>query len=582
MPTVPKYGQLKTNLAPLPTARRSNSASTPEAEGAGVGAAMAQFGTVAARTGLIGYSEIEAAARERADQIQNLKTLEAFNELDRRFLDDREQGFLGKRGIDAHEQSAKYASDYQVEADAIGANLTSERARLYYEQLRINRVGSFRSNVDRHARAEYDKYESDQFNATMESSINAAIRAGANDLATVGLQLREQAAIIATHGDRLGMSKEAQELLKHKSAAAVHGGVVEQLLAQQKAPLAQAYFQEVKDVIAQGDPDAVERIERQLSEGITLQEAQKQADYLLAQFRNEEDARAAAKQITDPNVRKETISLIEHEFAIKNKLARESYEKLTLDAINVAERTGSWRNIPGWTNLKVEDREAIKRYLEVKATGATVKTDPNVYASLLTWANSENPEHRKQFLELNVAALADRLSPADLQEMQKMQQAARKGQNDLLAITEGKTSAMVDEALGAMGLPANPAEKGKEGHDQATYDRVGAYRRAVREAVARLEAEKGKKATEPEVQSIVDQLRTRVGQRVVKGGFFSDTYGDAYAFEVGQARITSAADIPPGEKRKIDEALRATGKPVDDKHRVEYFNKNLAITRKDR
>jgi len=585
VPTVPAYGQQKVNRAALPGVRRTSSASTALSEGAGVGQAIADIGEQGVRLGAGVFGIIQERERQRADEIQNLKTLEAFNNIDHQYLYDQQKGFLTKQGDQVVKDSVQYVSDYNAAADQIGEGIKSERARGYYNQLKANRTDSFRNRVDQHSTTEYDKFENQQFNATMESSINAAIAAGASDLDTVKLQLNEQDQAIAAHGARLGMSSDAQQLLKDKSHAAVHAGVIENLVSQQKMGTAQAYFDETKDTIAKGDPNAVERIQKALEEGTALYEAQKATDVIMATFKNEQDARDAAKiQIKDPKTRQTALELIEHEFNIRDQQQQQAHKDLTLKGLNIVEKTGTWTSIPPneWAQYTVGERDSIKEYLRAKAAGTTVKTDPNVWATLMTAAHSDDPQVRDAFVKANPLSWVGALSPSDWQEAMRLQSTIKKDANTLAASSDSTQTRMVNEALGYMGLPPNPIEPGKEKFDKDTYDRVGAYRRSVREAISRVEAATGKKATDAEVQSVVDELRTKVGKRTMSTGRLWNTYGDAYAFEVAQAQAHDAADIPPTEKRMIDDALRSKGLPVDDAHRLELFNVRLSLTRKDR
>lgn len=585
MPRVPQYGQLKVASSPVPGVRKGSSASTFESEGGAVALARGQIGETIARVGIQGFAAIQQQERERADQLGNLQTLQKFNELDHKYLYDQEHGFLNKKGIEPHEQSAKYVGDYDLDAAAIGADVKTAKQQEYYEQLRANRLDSFRQRVDQHSSQQYDAYEQQQFQATIESSINSAVNAGAGDLATVRLQLQQQDEAIANHGARLGMSPEAQQLFRDKTRAAVHSGIVENLLDQNKTNAAKAYFEETKDAIAKGDPNAVAHIEKAINEGVVLQQAQKKSDQILATTSTLTEARDAAKAIEDPKVRQQTMELVEHELAVREHQKDEEHKATTLKGLNIVEKTGTWTSIPAheWATYTVGERESIKEFLRQKAAGTAVKTDPNVYAAIIAAAHSENPQDRADFQRLNPLTLVDKLSPSDFQEVVRLQESSRKGENDLAADAANQ-GRMVNEALVGMGLPDTPVEPGKDKYDAIAYERVAGFRRAVREAIGRLEADKGKKATDVEVQSIVDTLRTRVaiGGRVVKSGTFVNTYGDAYAFEVKQAQITDAADIPPAERRHIDDALRATGQPVDDVHRIKLFNVNLARVRKDR
>src|SRR5512138_3252169 len=391
---------------------------------------------------------------------------------------------------------------------------------MYAEQQRIQRRATLADRIDTHAVQQMDAYEGEQFKATMQSSVNAAIAAGVDDLPRIRQEFQFQDDAIAKHGARVGMSPEAQQVFRDGLRAKVHGQVVENLIARQQDKTAKAYFEETRDAIAKGDPEAVERITKALEEGTRLAEAQRQSDTILAATKDPAQARAAAKAITDPKVRQTALELVEHELSVREQQKRQAHEDLTLKGLNIVERTGTWSSIPAneWAQYTVGERDAIKSYLATKAKGVTVKTDPEWWAKIARGLNDPDPEIRKFWQHANP------------EEFIRAQASSRKGDEAVITNAAAQTQ-IVDEALGSMGLNPNPVEPGKENHDPIAYARTSAFRAAVRSAVGRLEADSGKKATDREVQAIVDQLRTKTGtQRVIKPGAFGGTMGDAYAF----------------------------------------------------
>jgi hypothetical protein len=593
MPRVPKYGQLKVATTALPGARRQ-AHETYESQGGPVGEAMAAFGATAARIGVLGYSEIQQKERERADDLANLETARRFNDLEHVLVYDEQNGILTKKGLEPHELRPQYMARFDEEASKFAGDLKSDKQRLYFEQQRIQRRSSIGARIDQHSVQQMDAYEGEQFKATMQSSVNAAIAAGADDLARVRQEFDFQDEAIAKHGARVGMSPAAQQVFRDELRAKVHAQVVDNLLSRQKDSAAKAYFEETRDAIAKGDPQAIERIQTKLEEGTRLGEAQRASDGILASSMNAEQMRAAAKAIEDPKVRQTTLELVEHELTLRDRKKREDHEALTLRGLNIAEQTGRWTAIPKaeWLQYEVGERLAIKNYLEDKARGVATKTDPTFYASMIQMANGINPSTgqpdpsaRRAFQQLNPVTMLGKLSTSDHAEIVRLQQASRKNDQDTvnkLSTDAQNQTAMVNEALVTMGLPTNPVEPGKDDHDPIQYERINAFRRAVREAATRKARETGHAVTDPELQSIVDQLRTRTStQRVIKKGYFNNK-GPAFAFEVAQAQIDDVTAIPATERRLIEEALKASGLKVTDTEILRFFNLSLRKTRKDR
>lgn len=593
MARVPTYGERKVTTAALPGVRKRN-ADTYESLGGTVGEAASQQGRVIAGLGAGIFEKAQQQERQRADDVKNLETVRAFNDLDHKLLYSEDQGILNKRGLEPHELQEKYLEDFDNESSRISGNLRTDRQRLFFEQEKIRRRDAFRNRANEHALKQLDAYEAETFKSTMTSSVNAAIAAGGDaDFARVNGELQFQLKALKQHGSRMGMPPAAQELMRDELEAKVHGGIVEKLLAKQNDKGAAEYFAQTKDLIARGDPDAVERIEKAVNEGVLLGRAQRKSDAIIATAKTPADARAQAKQIPDPKERQATLELVEHELAVKDRQDREAHEAMTLKGLNIVERTGRLSSIPPaeLSQYTVGERSALKNYLDDKARGIPTPTDPSVFSALIGMASSADPDVRQKFQELNPLSLVDKLSPSDFQEVVKLQASTRKGdveKANALLVNPAAQNQMVNEALVTMGLPTNPVEPGKDNHDPVEYDRINQFRRAVREAVIRFEQTdlKGqRKASDTEVQSIVDQLRTRTGKgaRVLKARpFYPDKYGDAYAFEEAQAQADDVNDIPAGERRRLEDALKAEGIAVTDTALLKYFNLRLSITRKDR
>src|SRR5512138_658202 len=433
MPRVQSYGASRVQTAALPGVRKQ-AHETYESSGGPVGEALARAGTTGMQIGLSAYSQIQQAERERADDIANLRTAEQFNNLEHSLLYDEQTGILNKKGLDPHQLRQEYLDKF----DEVSSNITSEaktgRQQMYAEQQRIQRRATLADRIDTHAVQQMDAYEGEQFKATMQSSVNAAIAAGVDDLPRIRQEFQFQDDAIAKHGARVGMSPEAQQVFRDGLRAKVHGQVVENLIARQQDKTAKAYFEETRDAIAKGDPEAVERITKALEEGTRLAEAQRQSDTILAATKDPAQARAAAKAITDPKVRQTALELVEHELSVREQQKRQAHEDLTLKGLNIVERTGTWSSIPAneWAQYTVGERDAIKSYLATNAKGVTVKTDPEWWAKIARGLNDPDPEIRKFWQHANPVEFVDVLSPSDYQEFIRAQASSRKGDEAVL------------------------------------------------------------------------------------------------------------------------------------------------------
>jgi hypothetical protein len=585
MPRVETYDGRKVETAALPGARKQAS-ETFESQGGQIGQAQAGFGGVVARVGLNLYSEVKRAEQDRADQVANLTTLRRLNDLDHRILHDPDKGMLQKRGLAVMENRDAALEEFDKEAGAIGEGLKTARQRTFYEAQREQRRDAVRQSIDTHGSRELEKHEAQEAQATLASLHNGAI-ADPADLPRIARNIQQGEQVIDTHGQRIGLGPEARTAAKAKFRGQVHVGVVDRLLASEQDVAAQEYFEETRDQIS--DPDQVTRLTKALEEGSIRGQSQRHTEALLSVHTTLEDARAAAKQIDNPKLQDAVIGRLEHEFTVRDRQEREAHEGMVLRGLNIAERTGDWRKIPvsEWQQYTVGERGAIQNYLEQKAAGVTVKTNPHVYTHLSTLALSSDPALRKAFVTANPAEWIDKLSPSDYKHFVDLQGKVRSGDDEAahkLLVNVAQQTTMVDEALVGMGLDPTPPQPGTKTADPIASERVASFRRAVREAVTRHETRTGKPATDADVQSIVDQLRAPAGRRVVSDSplWPGATTVQGYAFETAKARVERAADVPGAERRQIEAALRAKGKPITETAIVELFNLRLSITRGDR
>lgn len=583
MPKVPTYGQQKVDKAPLPGVRKQQT-DTAESLGAGVAEAQGReaqtIGAVAGGLGdLAGKAALDIHAREvdRADQIAALEFDRQLGEL-QLTLEQRVKQTRGKDALALHKDVLEA---YDTEAGKVAAGLTTDRQRFAFERAKTERRLQLGGLINNHTTAEIDRYEEQETTAYLDTSVKAAV-ANANDHGRIAQELARQAAAVEAHGDRIGLGPEAKASLVAKMRSETHLGVLEQLLANDQDRQASIYFDEVKDQIA---GDKLAGVTKALEEGSLRGESQRLADGIVRKGGTLADQRAAAREVKDAKLRDAVMERIEHEGTIRERQEREQHEALVTSGKNIIDTTGDWRRIPAgdWAKLTVGESGALKNYAENLAAGIPVKTDPHAYYLLSTMATSTDAKLRDQFLRTNLLGYVNRLSGSDLQHFMDAQGSVRKGDDaaaDKLLSSTTNQNAMVDEALVGMGLDPTPPQPGATRFDKSNSERVGAYRRAVREAVTRLESTQGKPATDEQVQSVVDQLRAPTGRR--DAGHFWNTELKAYAFEVAQAKVAAVDDVPAAERRKIEAALRKHGRPVTDAAILGLFNLNLSYTRGDR
>lgn len=597
MPRVERYGERRVETRPLADTSRQQaedtyaSAGGPIAEGelqlararADVGQALERVGGTATSVGAGTLVDLWRQERARQDELAVLSADRQLAELENELLHTPETGALNARGRDTLPLHDQVLEQFDKRAGELATSMATDRQRLAFERARSGRRVAISEALNRHTSAEMRAWEQAETAAYLETTVSSAI-ANADNPARVAEELARVETTIRQHGARIGLGPEAQQAAIDKARSQVHVGVIDRLLAQENDQGAQVYFEETRDQIA---GPALARIESALEEGGRRGASQRKADEIFASTPTLEQALEAVRAIADPQLRDDVQSRIEHEFTRRAAAERQAHEALTIEATNIIDRTGDWRRIPAnvWSQLTTGERASLKAYAEHRVEERAVKTDPNAYYFLSLLATSTDERLRTQFLQTNVASYVDRLSPADLKHFIDLQGSVRKGDEDraraLLTNTTNQ-NAMVNEALLSMGLDPTPIQPGSDNFDPQMAERVGAFRRAVREAVVRLEQEQKKAATDDQVQSIVDQLRAPTGRRVKETGRIWNSYETAYAFETAQAQVAKVTDIPAGERRRIEAALRARQQPITDAAIVALFNAALTRTRKDR
>lgn len=581
MPVV-GYRTRKVSTDALPGVRKS-AALTSAAAGVGIEAAKADKANALSGLG----DTISRAAAQSAQifaQKEDDTVLLAADTSLGKWVNDKtfnpETGFQNVHGKDALGLAATVSDEFEAYASSLAATLKTDRQRAAFARVRAQHAVNLHGDVERHTFTEARKYESDELQSSIATKVNAA-QVNAQDPRRVAQELAGIEANLNLHGPRVGMSPETVTLAIAKARSAVHVGVISNLLADGQHARAKAYFEEVRDQISGEQLDTVTHA---VKDGSTRGAAQQASDAIIREGGTLTEQRDKAKAIEDPDVRDQALDYIEHEADIRKREAQVKDEDLMVTAGNLIDASKSIKSVPPalWVQLTPGQKNTLKEYAKSLVTGGgpgAVKTDPGELYKLLT-LSSTNPD---AFLKTNLLNYKASLSAADLEQMMRQQATLRAGDKSggaAFFASEKIQNDMTDEAIRAMyRLEPTPSEIKKVPGLQESVDR---FRRAVREAVARKETQSGKKATEADVQSIVDTLSTTVGVRVAKAGIFSRSYAPAFAFETAQAKVTTAAQVPVSERRQIERALTARGYPVTDTAIVNLFNEQLARTRKDK
>ena len=549
------------------------------AEQAGAVSGVGDVLTRAGASGLrIAYSEMEAA-KARADETA---VYEGDNDLaswELGYLHDAEKGALHVRGKSAAGLIDHVREEFNKTADTIRARLVGDRQQQAFRRRALARWERINATVQQHTARELHEFEVTETVRGIGLATSAAVQ-NFFDPMRVKQELDDGRAKVSRLARLTGLGPDAAADETLKFTTGVHDGVIAQLLTANQPKQAEIWYEAAKDQITgAAQAPIVAKIQKANHETSIRGDAQRQADAIIRAGGKLQDQREKAKAIADPEVRDRALDYIEHEANLREKAERDDGEADLLRAYNLAEQGGlaavqRATRADGsslWLNLKGSSRSELRSYVRVRATGATVKTDMGALYTLLT-LSSTNPN---EFLTTNLLDYRNKLSDGDLEQMMRLQAQKREGKpaGEIFA-SEGLQNEIIDTGLRQM---FGPDWEKKMKSDPDLSNRVGAFRRAVREGVER--EHPGTKATRPDIQAVVDTLVAPT-QRYVDG-WFSNTPA-RYAFETAQAQVKSVADVPPGERQKIEASLRRKGIAVTDAEIVKWFNEKLQRVRGDR
>lgn len=584
MPRV--YGQRQVGLAPLPGVRKQ-AAETALSEGAGVAEAQGHIGSALAAVGSVGQqladrmgnmaAEQAKQARDSADQTAVLDASNQLSDWSNERLYTPGTGALAQKGKDALGLPESVVNDFNTKADEVAGGLATDRQREAFAKVRSEHQQNLDLTVRRHTLGEMQNYESGELKSYVDNATNAAVQ-NALDPNRIAIELGNATGAIKAQGPRLGMGPEEITSAVAKAQNATHVGVIDRLLALDKPKAASIYFDEAKGQI---DGDAQTRIIKALDDASTRADAQKQSDAIVAAGGTLSDQREKARAIDDPKLRDAVMERIEHESAIKEKTDRDTEENRLTGAYTIVDATHDIAKIPTnvWTQLSGPSRASLRTYAEKLAKGVPVETDMPTYYSLMRAAADD----QETFATSNLLQWRGKLGDVEFKQLAEMQLSIRKGDqkkaNEQLADFRTKDEILKD-TLGQYGITTlTKPEKDWTANER---NAIANIRGTLDLAVDAVQTRTGKKATNDEIRSAVDQImskQTPAAPGSWWGALKIPTFGLAgYAgapnfFDIPAQRLIDAkpGDIPAAERTLIEQALRNHGRPVTDQTVLEMY-----------
>lgn len=559
MPTVPKFNA-EVKESAIPNARVSTDAPL-EAFGGGRAAEAANkaFQDVAFNIGEIAIKE-----RNKAD---DAKVESAYADLIKRKNDlahNEKTGAFNKKGENALGVIDEYMPLYEKEADDIEKNvLTSDRQREKFKKLREKEGIEFNLQLNKHVGAESYKVET----AKTESVIkNLEDDSALNwqEPRRVDRNVEMSVNAMKRNANNNGMPQEWVDQRTSEITSKQYAGVIKTMLDGGNDLHAEQYYNKVKDKIT--DSETANVVAKSVEAGSVRGKSQLYANDI---FTKHKDSMTAAydeaRKIKDPKVQEATIDKIKERFTQK-KLAEKEYEETVFkDFTNQIEASKSIDQLvhtPAWQTLDLSSREKLKNYAKTKQEGRDVVTDQNEWYYLYGLATSPDAKEREMFANINLSKdYIDKLSSSDFHGIAKLQGGLRKGDKESLKDLEGfrSNSQVVNDTLRSVGIDPTP----KKGTKDAT--RAALFRRQVDEEVKVIQSQTGKKATNEQVQGIVDRLTKDV---VTSKGLFFDTKKKVFEIDI--------ADVPKDHMDRIVKALKNNNKVVSNAEILKVYKARLS------
>ena len=535
MPQVPRLNGPQVNQAAMPNVRVSTDA---PASAFGLGPAAQR-----ASNSIIGFAE---KIKNDADQVAVMDAENKLSEFETKFLYDPENGMINKRGKDSFGVPQQLGEEYTKALSEIEGGLSNDVQKAALRERAMKRKSDLDRQVMRHVGAQIEQYDDDVTKSSIELVQNAAINGYQNPEA-IFININKQKEEIGKYADRKGMSPEMTRLMIEKSESKTHGGVISRMIDNGDDIGAEGYFKANKDYITDG---SVGRIEELVFESSMKGKAQRFGDDVMNKGLSKQQAMVEASKIENPRIREATESRVAKMFAMKEDAEREQQENLLEFAVNKFDKEGSIddpKMVKLVQSMKPETRKALDSYMNANP----IRDDGVVYYRLRELA--ENPETRDKFINHDLTKELGNLSKDNWNKLIGLQRDLKKSGS------KSKAAAELDGTLSDTQVMQDTyTAAGVKVSDKESFAK---YRQKIDSEVIKYKQATGKKVINN------DELRKITGEQLTKvitdKGIFWDTSKPRFQIEVDE--------IPQQDRKNIEDALRANGKPVNDNSIVNLF-----------
>lgn len=528
MPQVPIYNQPTVRNQKIP--HGYNQASV---NGDMVGENIARANYVLARMG----ENVSENIKKHIEQLAKTKIVDITNKLDtytQQSLYDKDNGYFYKTGKNAAGQAPVVMQNYDEYSQQL---LDESGLKGSYKSMAVNAIASKRNtifaSVNKHDADETKNWQNSVYTEKENNLLNQAIL-DRNDDALLAKNLKQGYNAIDLQAELQNWDDDTKALKKTEFASKFHEGVIGSLLSDGSLR-AKEYYEAHKAEIL---PNRHNSILNAVNTNDKRYQARSLANQIINSSKNEREAIEKAEAIKDPDLSDMTVSRIkrhysdeEHFKALEQREALNTFYEKAVQAKQTGS-TLSYDAIPD--NVDPETKLSLMNYINTKGQP---ETDNQVWETLYDMSVNNAQGFAKEDLNKYRGYLSD----GEYKNFLKKQQDIQAG-NYYTTIKDDDR--MIKAALKTMGLNS-------DGKTASAFSEIRAMTRE-------LEARKGRKITDAELQNLTNSLGYKGEDGVQlykllergmsqKVGFMRDVMND-YAYYQSKHN----GEMPPdSEKMKI-------------------------------
>lgn len=483
MPQVPTYGREE----------RLNGAARPYEFyhlngymfGQGQAQAMANAGQ--------GLNQLAQAAFEINDTIERTKGIEFNNAIEKWKQDnllDKENGYFSKQGADAAGKSNEIIQNYDdFVAGWLKENKMSKRIQTQLQTISTQKRTGILSNTTAHDLEETNRWADTEGKLGIENAISNIVTER-NNPDGIKTQLQNIRSITQWKGELQKLDAKTIELQTRDNISQALCAILDTKL--QESPVdAKGFFNEHKEDI---NSNLHSKYLSAINQEERKYQAREMASTIINKYTNEQDAIKAAEAIKDVDMSDAVLSRVKRHYSqeehFKDLQQRESLDNFYNKAVQAAQNgtSLSYDDIPD--DLDPQMKLSLMNYVN---TNGQPETDNQIWETLYNMSVN----NAQGFVNEDLNKYRGFLSDSEYKSFLNRQQDIKSG-NFYTTIKDDDKK--IDAALKAMGLSGNTSVFGLTGKNKdIAYSEIRAMTRE-------LEARKGRKITDSELESITNSL----------------------------------------------------------------------------